>query len=207
MFEFHPTYDKSDASANSDRPQACLVWLGDEKSRPKYLGQGDRPQLSEEMDKILWDFVQKKGMDQKMFRSLVEGKLQPKGSIKVGQMTAVGPDGTPVSVDSETLQQAMLLQQFQKTFGKEGSLQAMMAAMMTMANPGAAAASDNSSSVNDNNIKQALEMAQKMQAAKAIEPTASTMNQAVAGPSGSLTFPAVEPEKKISFSMNSRKKL
>ena len=45
----------------------------------------------------------------------VEGKLQPKGSIKVGQMTAVGPDGTPVSVDSETLQQAMLLQQFQKT--------------------------------------------------------------------------------------------
>ena len=39
MFEFHPTYDKSDASANSDRPQACLVWLGDEKSRPKYLGQ------------------------------------------------------------------------------------------------------------------------------------------------------------------------
>ena len=39
MFEFHPTYDKSDASANSDRPHACLVWLGDEKSRPKYLGQ------------------------------------------------------------------------------------------------------------------------------------------------------------------------
>ena len=38
--------------------------------------QGDRPQLSEEMDKILWDFVQKKGMDQKMFRSLVSFEVQ-----------------------------------------------------------------------------------------------------------------------------------
>lgn len=102
MFEYHAIYDKVDGET-SDLRRACLVWLGDEKSRPTYLGQvsdvafveffpsfamhyavhsavtknhlifcqGSRPELSPEMDTKLWEFVQQKGMDQKMFRALV----------------------------------------------------------------------------------------------------------------------------------------
>ena len=38
MFEYHAIYDKVDRDS-SDFRRACLVWLGDEKSRPTYLGQ------------------------------------------------------------------------------------------------------------------------------------------------------------------------
>ena len=52
-------------------PRASLLWLGDEDSRPVYHGQATRPTITPKMDAQLWDFVQKKKMDQKMFRALV----------------------------------------------------------------------------------------------------------------------------------------
>ena len=54
-----------------DLPQASLVWPGDEDSRPMYHGQATRPTITPKMDAQLWEFVQKKNMDQRMFRALV----------------------------------------------------------------------------------------------------------------------------------------
>ena len=72
-FEFHPVFEKSRALVGGALvlPRASLLWLGDEDSRPVYHGQATRPTITPKMDAQLWDFVQKKKMDQKMFRALV----------------------------------------------------------------------------------------------------------------------------------------
>lgn len=115
----------------------------------------------------------------------VEGRLPPKGSSKASasdQVNAVGPDGTLISLDRETLAQVTLVKQMKESFGSSACLQAMMMLM-------AGGKSDGGGEV-----AQALEMAKRMQAAKATEPSPTTMNEAVAGPSGGLTFPAVNNE-------------
>ena len=201
------------------------------------------------MDTKLWEFVQQKGMDQKMFRALVscllkyilssqfiiltyvfifvslfiekflsvpvrhshsivgifffipkvcqlmgfctffqvEGRLPPKGSSKASasdQVNAVGPDGTLISLDRETLAQVTLVKQMKESFGSTACLQAMMMLMAGGKSDGGGAGE----------VAQALEMAKRMQAAQATEPSPTTMNEAVAGPSGGLTFPAVNNE-------------
>ena len=75
-FEFHPVFEKSRALVGGALvlPRATLLWLGDEDSRPVYHGQATRPTITPKMDAQLWDFVQKKNMDQKMFRALVSLK-------------------------------------------------------------------------------------------------------------------------------------
>ena len=73
-FEFHPVFEKDHRNlgeAVPELPSASLVWLGDEDSRPVYHGQATRPTITPRMDSQLWEFVQKKKMDQKMFRALV----------------------------------------------------------------------------------------------------------------------------------------
>ena len=78
-FEFHPVFEKNSRGGNTGVPNlpcANLVWLGDEDSRPMYHGQATRPTITPKMDAQLWEFVQKKHMDQKMFRALVSLFLQ-----------------------------------------------------------------------------------------------------------------------------------
>ena len=72
-FEFHPVFEKSRMLVGGALvlPRASLLWLGDEDSRPHYHGQATRPTITPKMDAQLWEFVQKKNMDQKMFRALV----------------------------------------------------------------------------------------------------------------------------------------
>ena len=72
-FEFHPVFEKSRALVGGAivLPRASLLWLGDDDSRPSYHGPATRPTITPKMDAQLWEFVQKKNMDQKMFRALV----------------------------------------------------------------------------------------------------------------------------------------
>ena len=68
-------------------PCASLVWLGDEDSRPMYHGQATRPTITPKMDAQLWEFVQRKSMDQRMFRALVSYYLngyKVSGSCSLG---------------------------------------------------------------------------------------------------------------------------
>ena len=77
-FEFHPVFEKSRTLVGGALvlPRASLLWLGDEDSRPLYHGQATRPTITPKMDAQLWEFVQKKNMDQKMFRALVSNRLR-----------------------------------------------------------------------------------------------------------------------------------
>ena len=70
MFEFHPVFDKWERDG-SDLQRAAIAWLGDEESRPYYIGQGSWPAITPKMDSMLWEYVKTKNMDQKMFRALV----------------------------------------------------------------------------------------------------------------------------------------
>ena len=193
MFEFHPVFERSDGS---DIQKASLVWLGDEESRPVYIGQGSRPNITPKMDSVLWDFVKTKNMDQKMFRALVEGRLPPKPPTSTDKVQAIGPDGSSICLDKDTLQQAALLSKMKSSFGPAACIQAMM---MLMANKEEEPKSEDIAA-----FKTAMQMAQTMMNKQEGEPSSTTMDQAVAGPSGSLTWPAVEPkdEKKVSFKLN-----
>ena len=134
----------------------------------------------------------------------VEGRLPPKGSslATANDQVSVVSDGTSISVDRETLTQLTLLKQMKESFSSASSLQAMMIMM--------------AGGKSDGDVAQALEMAKRMQAAQAAEPSPATMSEAVAGPSGGLTFPAVnnettsQPTQKTkefnSFKLKSRKK-
>jgi len=207
LFEFHPVFEKW-GRETSDLQRASLVWLGGEKSRPTYMGQGSRPNITPDMDSALWEFVKSKGMDQKMFRALVEGRLGPKPQASAGldvggnaAVRAVGPDGAAISLDQETLQQAALLKQMKESFGSGACLQAMM---MLMANSNK---STNDASGKSDDFKRALETMMKGQAKaeqqQQQQPSSSTMEQAVAGPSGGLTFPAISDHNRSSSGASS----
>ena len=125
-FEVHQVFGK-DEQAGLDVPKASLLWLGDQNSRPKYLGQSTKALINAEMDEALWKFVKEKKMDEKMFRALVEGRLPPKQKPRKNIITEVeAPDGTKVQVDDEVLTQAALLKQMKDKFGSDALMKAMM---------------------------------------------------------------------------------
>ena len=66
-FEFHPVFERWERES-SDYQRASIVWLG---TRPAYLSQGSRPNITAEMHSNLIDFIKNKQMDEKMFRALV----------------------------------------------------------------------------------------------------------------------------------------
>jgi len=188
-FEFHPVFEKNHrdlAGGVPDLPQASLVWPGDDDSRPMYHGQATRPTITPKMDAQLWEFVQKKNMDQRMFRALVEGRLPPKPkesvSEPIGTITA-NTEELKNDVDPETLKMASLLTKMKSSFGDNGMLQAMM---LMMANK-----SSDSSSDTANQMTQMMKMAEMLNGTKkeTVAPSPAVIEQAVPGPSG-YTFPA-----------------
>jgi len=130
-FEIHRVFAKEDHLAK-DVPQASLVWLGDESSRPKYAGgQNTTPMMTEAMDEKLWEFVGSKQMDVKMFKALVEGRLPPKEKKEKLKSNKVvtkveTPDGNTIEVDDEDLAQAALFKQMKTQFGKDALMKAML---------------------------------------------------------------------------------
>merc|ERR1712111_283502 len=127
-FEVHQVFGKEE-QAGLEVPKASLLWLGDQNSRPKYLGQSTKSVINVEMDEPLWKFVKEKKMDEKMFRALVEGRLPPKEKDAFDSKAIVAevetPDGNKVKVDNEVLTQAALLQQMKARFGSDALMLAM----------------------------------------------------------------------------------
>lgn len=197
-FEFHPVFEKNSRSGNTGVPNlpcANLVWLGDKDSRPMYHGQATRPTITPKMDSQLWEFVQKKHMDQKMFRALVEGRLPPKPkdpSYESRNDTDTMSEDKKSDVDPETLKMASLLTQMKSNFGESGMFQAMMPMMMMLANKQSDSSKDSAKPADQ--MAQMMKMAEmfsntKKDTSNSVAPPAAVLDQAVAGPSG-YTFPA-----------------
>ncbi|TRY75384.1 hypothetical protein TCAL_06343 [Tigriopus californicus] len=134
---------------NSSLPRASLGWIGSEGDRPSYQGSTSRLTITSTMDTMLWSFVKAKGMDEKTFRALVEGRLPPKESVQ--EVSLPLPDGTEIALDKETLAQAALLKQMKDSFGGEACMEALMVLV-----------SQSKKAKKDSNELQTLETIQKL---------------------------------------------
>lgn len=133
----------------SSLPRASLGWIGSEDDRPSYQGSTSRLTITSTMDTMLWSFVKAKGLDEKTFRALVEGRLPPKESVQ--EVSLPLPDGTEIALDKETLAQAALLKQMKESFGGEACMEALMVLV-----------SQSKKAKKDSNESQTLETIQKL---------------------------------------------
>eukprot|EP00095_Tigriopus_kingsejongensis_P007798 maker-scaffold370_size193435-snap-gene-0.43 protein:Tk07798 transcript:maker-scaffold370_size193435-snap-gene-0.43-mRNA-1 annotation:"unknown" len=126
--EFCPALP-SHVDNSSTMPRASLAWLGCAGDRPQYQGSTSRLQMTPEMDTSLWSFVKAKGLDERTFRALVEGRLPPK-PVEESEVQVADPEsGTVISLDKETLAQAALLKQMKESFGGQACMEALMLLM------------------------------------------------------------------------------
>ena len=120
-----------ESESNNELPSVSLAWIGDSEDRPLYLGAASRSRITPKMDSELWTFVKSKGMDEKMFRAMVEGRLPPKHKPEEEEKSELSEASSSetvatlgdIAIDKETLAQAALLKQMKNSFGSAACIQ------------------------------------------------------------------------------------